>query len=214
MTEPITPHAAHDLAERGEVTLLDVRAPAEFARGHASRAISVPFSQRGLARRVEAFVPGAAVVIIASAELTASDASAQLAEAGIPVRGIMTGGFAGWIAAGLPQRSIGEIAVGELGRLERGTTVIDVREPIEWETGHVPGALLIPLGTLRAALPDVPRDRPIVAICEAGVRSCTAASILEAAGFTDVAHVPTGSSGYRKSGQPLTFPDAREVDVT
>jgi rhodanese-related sulfurtransferase len=92
--------------------------------------------------------------------------------------------------------------------------VVDVREPVEWTTGHVPGALLIPLGTLGSALPAVPRDRPIVTICEAGVRSCTAASILAAAGFTDVAHVPAGSSGYRRSGLPLAFPDPQEVDVS
>jgi rhodanese-related sulfurtransferase len=78
----------------------------------------------------------------------------------------------------------------------------------------VPGALLISLGTLRGALPAVPRDQPIVTICEAGVRSSTAASILEAAGFTAVAHVPAGSSGYRRSGLRLEFPTAEEVDVS
>jgi hydroxyacylglutathione hydrolase len=213
VSEPITPAAARDLAAREEVVLLDVRTSAEFARGHAPGAISVPFSQRGLARRVEAFAPGTAVVIIASVALTGEDASDQLHEAGISVRGVLEGGFAGWSAAGFPQRTIGEVAVDDLAHTPPGTTIVDVREPVEWATGHVPGALRISLGTLRAALPDVPRDRPIVTICEAGVRSSTAASILAAAGFTDVSHVPAGSSGYRKSGLPLAFPDAQEVEA-
>ena len=69
-----------------------------------------------------------------------------------------------------------------------------------------PGALLVPLGRLRDAMVSIPRGRHVVTICEAGVRSCTAASLLSAAGFADVAHVPAGSAGYRRSGLPLAFP--------
>ncbi len=79
------------------------------------------------------------------------------------------------------------------------------------DNGPRSGAQLIPLGTLRSALPSIARERRVIAICEAGVRSCTAASILEAAGFADVAHVPGGSSGYRRAGLPLAFPTAEEA---
>lgn len=212
--EPVAPAIAVALAERGEVALLDVRAPAEFAHGHAPGALSVPFSPRGLATRARVAVPTGSVVLIAPDEGVAAAVSAQLEEASIAVRGVMEGGFAAWRAAGLPEAVVGEVAVQDLRRLGSGATVIDVREPLEWSTGHVPGALLIPLGDLRQALTSIPQDRGIVAICEAGIRSCTAASILAAAGFADVAHVPEGSSGYRRAGLPLAFPATEKVGAT
>jgi hydroxyacylglutathione hydrolase len=203
----VSPATAHRLAERGEAALVDLRPPAAFARGHAAGALSVPFSPRGLAARVRVALPAdAAAVLVAPDDATGEAAAAQLVEAGVAVRGVLDGGFEAWRAAGLPEAVVREVAIDELPRLAEIATVIDVREPLEWTTGHVPGAMLVPLGRLREALPSVPRDRPVVAICEAGVRSCTAASIAAAAGFEDVAHVPAGSSGYRRLGLPLAFP--------
>ena len=89
--------------------------------------------------------------------------------------------------------------------------VLDVREPLEWDTGYVPGAILVPLGRLRVELGRVPRDREVVVICEAGLRSATGASILLKEGFTLVSHAPLGTAGVRRSGGPLAYPQpARE----
>ncbi len=212
MKPPTTsPATARALADRGQATLVDVRSPADFARGHPAGALSVPFSPRGLGARVRVALPPSVAVVLVAADAQTEAATAQLAEAGVAVRGVLEGGYAAWRAAGLPSARVREIAIDELPRLEGTATVVDVREPLEWTTGHVPGALLVPLGRLRVALSFIPRDRPVVAICEAGVRSCTAASILAAAGFVDVAHVPGGSSAYRRSGLPLAFPSEEVV---
>jgi hydroxyacylglutathione hydrolase len=211
MTAAITAPDAHELSERHAVVLIDLRAPTEFARGHPFHALSVPFSPRGLAPRVRiALESDGAVVLVGTDETSAEVAAAQLGQAGTRVLGVLAGGFASWHAAGLPEGVIGEIAVQDLAGRAADATVIDVREPLEWTTGHVPGARLIPLAALRAALPSLPR-RPVITICEAGIRSSTAASLLAAAGFPDVAHVPEGSSGYRRAGLPLEFPSAEEV---
>lgn len=207
--EAVLPLAARALSERGEAVLIDLRPPADFAAGHAARSLSVPLSRRGLGQRVDAIRPAeAAAVLVAPDEATAEAAAAQLEDAGVPLLGMLDGGFPGWRDAGLPLSSLDEIAVQDLPRVTAGSTIVDVREPVEWTTGHVPGALLIPLGELRGSLPSIPRHRPVVTICEAGVRSCTAASLLASAGFTEVAHVPAGSSGYRASRLPLAFPAA------
>jgi len=210
--ERLSPSAAHALVERNEALLLDVRPPAAFAHGHAAGALSVPFSPRGLAARVRVALPSTApIVLVAPDDATAEAAAMQLADGGIAVRSVVAGGFEAWRAAGLAESAVGEIDVDELPRLGSDATVIDVREPLEWTTGHVPGALLVPLGTLRYALSHLPRRGRVITICEAGIRSCTAASILAAAGFADVAHVPAGSSRYRRSGLPLAFPKEDEV---
>jgi hydroxyacylglutathione hydrolase len=203
----ISPAAARALAERGEVTLIDLRPPAAFARGHPAGALAVPFSPRGLAARVRvALSSDSAVLLIAPDAATGEAAATQLRKAGMVARGLLEGGFEAWQAAGLPATVVREVEIDELPRLADVATVIDVREPLEWTTGHVPGALLVPLGRLRDGVASIPRDRAVIAICEAGIRSSTAASILGAAGFADVAHVPVGSAGYRRSGLPLAFP--------
>jgi hypothetical protein len=53
--------------------------------------------------------------------------------------------------------------------------VLDVREDWEYRRGRVPGALHIPLGRLPASTADLPRDKPILVICESGSRSLAAA---------------------------------------
>ena len=61
--------------------------------------------------------------------------------------------------------------------------LIDVREPYEWEIGRIPGARLIPLGTLRHAMGSLDTAREVVVYCRSGVRSADAARLLRAAGF-------------------------------
>ena len=77
--------------------------------------------------------------------------------------------------------------------------MLDVREPAEFEgpLGHIPGALLIPLGTLVERIAEVPRDRPVVAVCRAGGRSAQATVLLRKAGFERVANLPGGMLRWR-----------------
>ncbi|HZP99958.1 MAG TPA: rhodanese-like domain-containing protein [Reyranella sp.] len=83
--------------------------------------------------------------------------------------------------------------------------VLDVREPNEFTgpLGHIRGALLVPLGELAAKAKDLPRDKPIVAVCRAGSRSAHATAILNKAGFTDVANLPGGMLRWRGEGRSV-----------
>lgn len=66
--------------------------------------------------------------------------------------------------------------------------VLDVREPAEYQEGHVPGAALLPLGDVRAMAPGLlpDRDAPILVYCHSGARSATACGILQKLGYTQV----------------------------
>ena len=90
--------------------------------------------------------------------------------------------------------SLPEITPRELAeRLEAGTVdLIDVREPHEWEIGRIPGARLIPLGTLAGALSTLDPAREIVVQCKSGVRSARAVRQLQAAGFRRVSNLAGG----------------------
>ena len=70
-------------------------------------------------------------------------------------------------------------------RLDRkGVSVIDVREPMEYAAGHIPGTTLIPLGQLQSRLSELPTDKTIVAVCRSGNRSDQATALLKQGGFT------------------------------
>lgn len=77
---------------------------------------------------------------------------------------------------------------------ERDFTLIDVREPNEYEINKIPGSVLIPKGEFLNgnALGDLPADKPIVLHCKSGVRSAEVLAVLKGAGFGDAVHVGGG----------------------
>lgn len=89
--------------------------------------------------------------------------------------------------------------------------VIDVREPNEWETGHIPGARLVPLGTFRAE-PDAANMRsPVLFVCARGGRSQTAAEIAVARGVGEVYSLDGGTMAWVAEGLDVQQPAATEA---
>ena len=98
------------------------------------------------------------------------------------------------------------IDVGQLRqrlKAEPAPFLLDVREPWEYRDGHVPGAQLIPLGELEHRVNEVPRDRPILAICHSGQRSFAAAAYLQRLGYTSVSNVDGGTAAWIERGFPV-----------
>jgi rhodanese-related sulfurtransferase len=86
---------------------------------------------------------------------------------------------------------------------EDSLTVVDVREPWEYKQGHVPGAILIPLGQLSSRLGELDPEKPVAVICASGSRSQSAAAVLGQKGFKTVYNVSGGTSAWMYSGLPL-----------
>ena len=83
-----------------------------------------------------------------------------------------------------------------------GAVVIDVRDPGEDVSGHVPGARLIPMGQLPARMHEIDRHRPVHLVCATGNRSKSMATLLEHNGF-DVVNVDGGTSAWVQTGRPV-----------
>jgi rhodanese-related sulfurtransferase len=102
-----------------------------------------------------------------------------------------------------PQSEVPEIDIGELARLRsQGITLIDVREPHEYTEAHVPGAQLIPLGTVPDRVDEVPTDRQVYVICAKGGRSRKAAEHYRASGI-DAVNVAGGTTAWVEAGEPI-----------
>lgn len=64
--------------------------------------------------------------------------------------------------------------------------IVDVREPGEYAQGHIPGSVLMPLGSLGQRMAELPKDRELVMVCRSGGRSGMATNALNQAGFKAV----------------------------
>ncbi|RYY15681.1 MAG: molybdopterin-synthase adenylyltransferase MoeB [Cytophagaceae bacterium] len=64
--------------------------------------------------------------------------------------------------------------------------LLDVRNPLEYQRRHLPGAVLLPLPQLAARAAEVPRQGPVVVYCQSGVRSAQAVALLQSLGYANV----------------------------
>jgi adenylyltransferase/sulfurtransferase len=80
--------------------------------------------------------------------------------------------------------------------------LIDVREPYEWETGHVPQATHIPMREVPTRLDDIPRDKEVVMICRSGGRSERVRQYLEQMGYTRVKNLVGGMQRWARDVDP------------
>lgn len=86
--------------------------------------------------------------------------------------------------------------------LAGGGRVVDVREPDEYEAGHVPGAVLVPLGTVPDHVDAFRGDGPTYVICKSGGRSMRACELIAATGEdVEVVNVSGGTMAWIDSGR-------------
>ncbi len=83
-----------------------------------------------------------------------------------------------------------------------GAAVVDVRQPDEYEAGHVPGAVLLPLDQLPGRTDEVPRGQDLYVICQMGGRSAKAVAFLAGAGIP-ATNVAGGTKAWIEAGRPV-----------
>ena len=170
--------------------VIDTRPAAVFGAGHVPGTLNIPLNKSFSTWAGWLVSYDIDIQLIADDARAVATAVRELAMIGLDR---VTGWYAtavvtAWRDAG---RHLGTIATLEPAalapRLAAGdVTLVDVRNRSEWEAGHLPHALHIPLGHLAARLAEIPRDRPIVVQCQSGARSAIAASHLQRLGVVDV----------------------------
>ena len=100
--------------------------------------------------------------------------------------------------------AITEIPVNELTTLvENGSLVVDVREPDEYESGHIPGAILVTLSTVLTNKSEFESDETVYVVCRSGGRSMQACEMLHDVGISNVVNVAGGTMGWISLGNEI-----------
>ena len=110
-----------------------------------------------------------------------------------------------WPSSGREPGRVPQVTPDDLAaRMSAGqVAVLDVRGQQEWDEGHIPGAVHVPLGDLPDRLDAVPREKSVVVHCQSGARSAIAASVLRAGGMGNVCNLAGGFSQWQGAGQPV-----------
>lgn len=213
---PLGPERVRELIARGHA-VVDARSTAAFGAGHIGGAYHAPGSEASFAQRVGWIVPdGVALILLTE---TPEDAQALLHRMAFvaldrAVAGYVEGGMGAWADAGLPAERTPQIDVCELREelaADGGLRVLDVRDPDEWEAGHLEGARFMPYTSL-VPRPGSPAPAgalglgtadPLAVLCGSGSRSSTATSLLLRSGYRDVRNVAGGMGAWTAAGYPV-----------
>lgn len=176
-------------------TVVDTRPAGEFGNGHVPGSINIPFNQ--------SFANWAGWLIDYDKPLFILSDNDKFEEIKQVLSSIGIDSLAGYMNVHTALRKYLELETYEEADPENiqksidfeQQTFLDVRNQNEWEQGHIPGAIHIPLGQLPKRLNEIPQDDEIVVYCASGFRSAIASSILQAKGIKNAVNL---SGGYNK----------------
>jgi rhodanese-related sulfurtransferase len=190
--------------------LLDTRPKADFVEQHVPGSVHLEADDQ-LANRIGFILPpDVPIVLLLENEASYREVALSLHRVGYEkILGYLWEGLEGWVAAGLPVSSgdVEDIDSVELQKMlnnGNGLVLVDVREPWEYNQGHIPQALSIPLGDLARRTAELDTSRPVAVICATGNRSQSAAAVLGQRGFTKVYNVQHGMMGWQREGFPVS----------
>ncbi|MFL5449594.1 MAG: rhodanese-like domain-containing protein [Gemmatimonadales bacterium] len=189
-------------------TVVDTRDPDEYGRGAIPGTINIPNS-RAFPTWAGSLLPydrELYLIVPEPGDRTVEELVRSLAGIGMD----RVAGYFGSEVVGHWRKSRGELQTIPVVTLEQlstpprnGVVVLDVRGVGEWEAGHIPGSVNLPIAELEARLNEIPRGRPLIVHCQTGARAAIAVSLLRAGGFDDVRLFRGGFAGWRAAGQPV-----------
>jgi hydroxyacylglutathione hydrolase len=183
---------------RDGALVVDLRPSSEFLERHLEGSISLPLGRSLLTHAGSVLDPSRELVLFMPVEALHEADSVALDLALIGYDRVLGALAAVDLGSFAPRRvaSIPSTQASELPARAAGATVVDVRSATEWNEGHIPGALHVPLAHLTSQLTELRGRQPIVTYCQSGSRSVTAASVLRAAGIADVSNADGGFDAF------------------
>jgi len=205
---PLTIEEAIPHFQRG-TGLLDTRHKDEYVQAHVPGSVHLEADDQLSNRIGFVFPPDVPVILLLADPSEYEKVVYSLARVGYDnVVGYLAEGLDVWEKMGLPITAgdIQDLEAVELHNMLQTCSngdcpqVVDVREPWEFQRGHVPGAILMPLGQLSGRVNELDPEHPVAVICASGNRSQSAAALLGQKGFKTVYNILGGTGAWIQSG--------------
>jgi hydroxyacylglutathione hydrolase len=207
---PLPSLAPQQVAQRQRegAAVLDTRPAEQFGAGHLPGAVHIALSGQFASWAGTLLGLDQPLVLVAEDPERLEESRMRLARVGVEnVVGYLEGGVLAWQQTSLPLEQVPQISVldlhGQLRDAPDTVQVVDVRQPAEWEAGHIVQARLKPLNRLRTLLDDLDPRKPIAVHCKSGYRSSIATSLLQRAGFREVMNVVGGFDAWQAQRLPI-----------
>lgn len=200
--KPLTPVEVLSAQKNGAI-VLDTREEDPFGEGHVPDAISISLDGQFASWAGQIVGLETDIIIVAEDDARVAETQTRLSRVGIDrTIGYLAGGMTAWREAGMKIATLPVLSPKAFAQriAEPGMQIVDVRRPVEWSGGHIAGAIHMPLNRLLPALDELDRARPVAVHCKSGYRSSIAASLMQRAGFTDIAHLAGGYDAWREAG--------------
>jgi hydroxyacylglutathione hydrolase len=186
--------------------ILDVRDPAEYAKGHLTQSLNIGLGGQYATWAGTVLNRTDPIVIIAEPGRE-QEAALRLGRIGFDhVSGYLNGGMEA--LAGRPdlvrstERISAPMVAEELASADP-PLLLDIRNPREWATRHIDGSVNLPLNHLQERIAEIPRDRRIAVHCAGGYRSSIAAGILHQRGITNLIEMAGGLAAWDAAKLPV-----------
>ncbi len=210
--KPLSSDQVKQLIAAGHL-IVDARDTAVFGAGHIPGSFNVQLSSSEFEQRIGWITPDDAKIIL----VTENDADAQKAIYNMGfialdsnVTGYLEGGITAWMDAGNSVQTVGQMDVHTLKhRLDvNGLQVLDVRDPEEWDEGHIEGAHFMKYTSMAQQLNIPPqignlpfsKEQSIAVTCATGKRSGTAISMMLREGYKNLYNVTGGMEAWENAG--------------
>jgi hydroxyacylglutathione hydrolase len=199
----LTPFRPDELEQMKEVQIVDIRSPTGFGGGHIPGALSI--WRDGLGAFMGWFLDyDRPIVLVDDCNESLDEVVREFVRLAYDnTAGYLAGGFPAWFKAAKPVSRTGTWSVHELNDHITDPLIflLDVRDIHNREkVGHIRGSHHIYIGELPGRLEEVPRERHVVAYCDAGYKGSLAVSLLSRAGYSHVTNLLGGMTGWIQAG--------------
>ena len=196
--------------EDADAVVLDLRRPEAFGGAHIPGSINIGAGNNLSMWAAWVLRYDQPILLIGDTNTDLDAARRSLVRVGLDTAvGLLRGGIATWLESGREQAHVPQVSVRELQTAmanRDAVTVLDVRNPGEWKSGHIEGAIHISGGDLTKRFEEVPKDKPLYVICGSGYRSSVSASVLVHHGHAQIVNVNGGMSAWKRQGLPVVKP--------
>jgi glyoxylase-like metal-dependent hydrolase (beta-lactamase superfamily II)/rhodanese-related sulfurtransferase len=199
----MNPYKFEEKMQDGAV-VIDVRDAAAYAGYHIPGSLNIGF-EPSLANWVGMTVePDADILLVVDTRDDYERMRVELHRIGYDnILGYLSGGIQAWVYSGRPVDSLAIDSAQVLQNVQdegKEISLIDVRTPVEWENGRIPGARHIPLADILDGKFDLDEDTHHLLYCAAGYRANIAASYLQKHGYWDVRSLAGGYIAWSRAG--------------